>query len=182
MNKLWILLALIALIGCQNDYTPKPNGFARIDFPKKEIIKSNLNCPFEFKIPKYLNVINKKEHCWLDLYFEDFDANIHISYKKINNNIDKYIEQSRDLAYKHSRVAEAIKEQAFVNDSLNVYGLVYTYEGATASGIQFYLTDSTNHFVRAALYFNTAQNDSIIPINNFVTDDVYRIIESWKWK
>ena len=96
--------------------------------------------------------------------------------------MSKYIEESRDLAFKHSRVAEAINEQAFINNNSNVYGLVYTFEGVTASGVQLYLTDSTNHFVRGALYFNSAINDSIQPINNFINEDVYNIIESWEWK
>lgn len=182
MNKIYFILSLFILLSCQNEYTPKPNAFSRIDLPKKEFITSDLECPFEFKLPNYFSIQNTSEFCWKDLYFEKFDATIYMSYKEINNNLNIYIEESRDLAYKHSRVAEAIKEQEFINDSLDVFGLVYTFEGATASGVQFYLTDSTNHFVRGALYFNTAQNDSIVPINNFITQDVYSIVESWNWK
>jgi hypothetical protein len=59
---------------------------------------------------------------------------------------------------------------------------VYSFQGNTATPLQFFLTDSANHFVRGALYFNTAVNDSIIPISNFIKDDIYAIIESWKWE
>ena len=40
--------------------------------------------------------------------------------------------------------------------------MVYTFQGSTATPMQFYLTDSLNHFVRGALYFNSAQNDSLL--------------------
>ena len=105
-----------------------------------------------------------------------------MSYKKINNNLNKHIETTNDLAYKHSKVAEGITEQAYQNNIKNLYGIVYDFQGNTATAMQFYLTDSTKHFVRGALYFETEINDSIIPINNFLKDDIYHLIESWEWK
>jgi gliding motility-associated lipoprotein GldD len=181
MNKLWIIL-IASLMACNEAYTPKPKGFSRIDFPEKKWMKSNIDCPFTFEIPSYIEIEKRNQYCWFDLVFTPFNGTLHMSYKKVEENVSKYIEESRDLAFKHSRVAEAINEQAFINNNSNVYGLVYTFEGVTASGVQFYLTDSTNHFVRGALYFNSAINDSIQPINNFINEDVYNIIESWEWK
>jgi len=181
MNKFWILL-IIPFLACNEGYTPKPKGYSRIDFPQKIWTISNLNCPFQFQTPTYSTIEKREQNCWFDLTFKQFNGTLHMSYKKVKGNVNKYIEESRDLAFKHSRVAEAINEQAFINEKSDVYGLVYTFEGATASGMQFYLTDSTEHFVRGALYFNSAINDSIIPINNFINKDVYSIIESWQWK
>ena len=181
MNKFWLVL-LIPFIACNQSYTPKPKGFARIDFPEKNWSLSDIDCPFDFQKPSYLRVIEKKENCWFDLYFEQFNGTLHMSYKEVNDNVNTYVEESRNLAFKHSKLANAINEQAFINKKSTVYGLVYTFEGATATGMQFYLTDSTKHFVRGALYFNTAMNDSLIPINNFINQDVYNIIESWEWK
>jgi gliding motility-associated lipoprotein GldD len=181
MNKLWLVF-LIPFIACNQSYTPKPEGYTRIDFPEKNWIKAEIDCPFEFQKPSYLTIKEKKENCWFDLYFKQFNGTIHMSYKEVDRNVSQYIEESRSLAFKHSKIADAINEQAFINKQSNVYGLVYTFEGETASAMQFYLTDSSNHFVRGALYFNTAINDSILPINNFINQDVYNIIESWEWK
>ena len=47
--------------------------------------------------------------------------------------------------------------------------------------LQFYLTDSTNHFLRGALYFNTEVNDSIAPVSIFLKDDIKHLIESFRW-
>ena len=92
------------------------------------------------------------------------------------------VENTNDLAYKHTKVAEGITEQAYQNTAKNLYGIVYDFQGNTATAMQFYLTDSIKHFVRGALYFETEINDSIIPINNFLKDDIYHLIESWEWK
>ena len=63
-----------------------------------------------------------------------------------------------------------------------VFGMLYDYEGITATSSQFYLTDSVEHFFRGSFYFNTEINDSIAPINNFVKEDVRFLIESFRWK
>ena len=96
---------------------------------------------------------------------------LHVSYFKLKNNLFEHLEESRNLAYKHQVIADGITEQVFVNDSLKVY-VLYDYYGVTATSIQFCLTDSTNHFFRGALYFNSEINDSITPINIFLKEDM----------
>ena len=181
MNKACAILLLV-FIGCSIEYTPKPKGFLRVDLPAKEVVKSNMDCPFSFEHPVYSSISNRKTNCWFDVDFNSLEGKLHMSYKTIKGDLNKHIEESRELAYKHSTVAEAINEQAFINDSIEVYGLVYTFEGKTASPMQFYLTDSSEHFVRGALYFNTHLNDSIQPISDFIISDIYQMIESWDWK
>jgi len=64
-----------------------------------------------------------------------------------------------------------------------VYGIVYNVEGPAASPYQFFVTDSTHHFLRGALYFNTqARPDSLAPVAAFMKADVNRLIETLKWK
>ena len=86
------------------------------------------------------------------------------------------------MAYKHSRVAEGIIEQSYQNHEKKVFGIVYDFEGSTATAIQFYLTDSAHHFVRGALYFNSEMNDSITPVSDFIKADIYHLVDSWEWK
>ncbi len=65
----------------------------------------------------------------------------------------------------------------------NVYGTVYEIAGDAASSIQFFLTDSTKHYLRGALYFNAQPNkDSLAPLINFVREDIVVLIESFEWK
>ena len=183
MNNKFYLLFIIILYACNNDYSPKPRGFYRIDLPVQSAKLFYSDCPYIFLKPVYSNInFNYKDECWFDLEFKEYNAKVHMSYKKINNNLNIYTEDSRLLAYKHAQVAEAISEQVFINDSSQVYAMVYTFNGKTATPLQFYISDSLNHFVRGALYFNTPQSDSIYPISNFIKNDIYRIIEGWEWK
>lgn len=181
MNKIYIFLVFV-FASCAQDYTPKPRGFSRIDFPEKTYIDYSSNCPFKFQKPIYSSVENRGEYCWLNLQFESLNGTLHLSYKALDNDLFKYVEESRTLAYKHVMKADAISEQVFDNPDKSVYGLVYSFEGQSATPLQFYLTDSTSHFVRGALYFNTEMNDSIKPINLFVSKDVYHLIEQFQWQ
>ena len=188
-KKILILSLCLFFIACDNSYFPKPRGFFRIDLPQKNYISfDSIGFPYSFFIPDYVEIKpdyeNINESHWIDLYYTPFDASLHISYKKVNNNLNVYLDDARTFVNKHIPKANAIQENLFVNESQQVYGLVYTIEGSdAASPLQFYLTDSTTHFIRAALYFNfTPNNDSLEPVINFIKQDISFMIESFKWK
>jgi len=70
-----------------------------------------------------------------------------------------------------------------MNDSAKVYGLIYEFGGNTASSLQFYVTDSTRHFMRGALYFFALPNaDSVAPVYDFLKKDIYHMIETFRWR
>ncbi len=96
--------------------------------------------------------------------------------------LDSLIEDSRTLTFKHVVKAEAISEQFFTNPETNVHGLLYKLKGNTASSIQFFVTDSVRHFLRAALYFSVRPNkDSLAPAIDFIGEDVERMMRSVEW-
>lgn len=96
--------------------------------------------------------------------------------------LNEFMEETRTLAYKHSIKANAIQEQVFMNPGENVYGLIYKIEGNAASPMQFFLTDSTNHFLRGALYIRDVPNiDSLKPVIDFLEPDIIRLIETTTW-
>ena len=179
--KLYLFIFFF-LFSCNSDYTPKPRGFFKLNLPLKEYKLIQLNCPFYFETPVYSKLTTYKNKCLFDIEYINLDSKLHVTYLPINDNLFENTEQSRDLAYKHNIVADAISEQLYINDSLNVYGIVYDYSGSTATALQFFLTDSVNHFFRGALYFNTEISDSIKPLNNFIKQDVKHMIETFRWK
>lgn len=62
-------------------------------------------------------------------------------------------------------------------------GFAFEMKGPAASPFQFFLSDSTNHFFRGALYFNTqARPDSLAPVYEFVREDLMKMIETFEWK
>ena len=182
MNKTILILISISLLSCRENYTPKPRGFFKLSFLEKQFQQYNQDCPFTFQFPTYSKIQNLEKDCFFNLNFSDYKATLHISYFSVNRNLYQHIEESRALAYKHSIKANAISEQPFIDKKNKVFGLVYDYQGTTATALQFYLTDSTNHFFRGALYFDTEVNDSILPVSNFLQEDIKFLIESFQWK
>ena len=98
--------------------------------------------------------------------------------------MDKYLEDSYSMMIKHISRAVGIRDSVVINRDRKVYGLVYFLEGeGVASPLQFYLTDSVNHFMRGSLYFNVrTNNDSLAPVIDFITDDIRHLIETIEWK
>ncbi len=190
MNYLYILFLPVLLFffdSCKKDHTPKPRGYFRISFPSKQYKPLGLSVPYNFQIPTYsipgLDSLSPDQPDWITIEVPANHAQIHLSYKKINKNLDKYIEESRSLAYKHSQKASAIDEQLFINRSKKVYGTIYNIKGNAASPMQFYLTDSISHFLRGSLYIKEVPNsDSLQPVISFLTKDVLQLIKTTEWK
>jgi gliding motility-associated lipoprotein GldD len=64
-----------------------------------------------------------------------------------------------------------------------VYGTLFRVVGEAASQVQFFLTDSTDHFLVGSLYFYTRPNyDSLMPAAQYVENDLMRLMESFEWK
>ncbi len=180
---------LLTSCGSDDDDTiaPKPHAYFRLSFPEKKYVKYDSVCPFTFEMPAYSKMENDHypgaQPCWLNLNFPTFNGTLHLSYKPVNGNIKGYLEDTYTLASKHQVKASGIEEQLISRPESKVYGLVYDIEGNAASSIQFFLTDSTKHFIRGALYFNVAPNtDSISPVVNFIRKDIYHLIETFEWK
>ncbi len=168
--------------------SPKPRTYFRLSFPSKSYTVYNpADCPFRFEIPTYSKILidndANAEPCFLNLDFPSFNARLHLSYKPVNKNLNGYLEQTYSMTAKHQIKASGIEEQLVSKAASKVYGLIYNIDGNAASSIQFFLTDSTSHFIRGALYFNVAPNiDSIRPVLEFVRKDIQHLIETFEWK
>jgi gliding motility-associated lipoprotein GldD len=107
-----------------------------------------------------------------------------VSYKEIGKNkFDSLVNDAFKLSYKqHTYKASAIEDSAMVTPN-NVHGMYFTLAGNTATANQFFLTDSTRHFLRGALYFAATPNeDSISIVNDFLKKDLLHLINTLKWK
>ncbi len=191
INKLSVGFALstiIVLSSCGNDPLPKPTGYFRIDLPEKtyQEVADSIPFPFTFELPQY-GVVNlkrtKEQENFFNVDFSKYGARIHFSYFPVENNISKLLEESRTLSYKHTEKAQEINEELIINEENRVFGTYYSIEGNAASSDQFFITDSSNHFLRGALYFNVAPNpDSIRPVGEFIKKDIVHLIETFRWK
>lgn len=182
----YLLLIAVSFASC-NEYFPKPRGYFRIDLPeKKYVLYSSESCPFSFEYPVYANILKDSsgstEPCWMNIEFPGLNGKIHLSYKSINKNFARFSEDSRVLAYKHTIKAEAITE-TLIHKEGNINGIKYNIDGDAASSVQFFVSDSNNHFLRGALYFSVlTRKDSLAPVIQFIEKDIDHLIETIRWK
>jgi gliding motility-associated lipoprotein GldD len=54
--------------------------------------------------------------------------------------------------------------------------------GEVPSHFQFFVTDSTQHFLRGALYFPSVQEDSLSPVIEYVKKDIIHMLNTLEWK
>jgi gliding motility-associated lipoprotein GldD len=190
-NGVLLAMAVLVVFGlgsCNSDHTPKPKGFMRIDLPTKSYQAVETDCPFSFETAVYSNFVvdmkNAAEPCWFNIEYPQFKAKLHCSYKHVDGNLKEFLEESRTLTNKHISKATNIEENLILRPEARVFGTLYLVDGnEAASPLQFHITDSTEHFLRAALYFNVPpSNDSLAPVIDFLEEDVMRMIETFKWR
>ncbi len=184
-----ILLTVLFFVGCTHNYSPKPRGYFRIEFPEKTYHTFSPSCPYLFDIPHYAEMepdrSNDAQPCWMDIKFPQFNASIHLSYLPIRdeNNFHELVEDARTFAFNHTVRATAIDQQRISHPEAGVYGLKYEIKGNAASSVQFFVTDSTRHYLRGALYFHEKPRlDSIQPVLDFIKADIDTLIYSLRWK
>lgn len=192
--KYFIFFTLTVLaLGCYEEvHVPKPRGYFAVEFPKKEYTQFNKEgYPYSFEYPVYGTIekdtmfFDKKTEnpWWINIEYEKLGGKVFISYKEINSKagLEKLLEDSYQLSHYHTKKADYINEPVFHTEN-NVHGVYYEVGGNAASAFQFYATDSVNHFLRGALYFDVAPNkDSLAPINEFLIQDIEHMVQSIKW-
>jgi gliding motility-associated lipoprotein GldD len=188
--KFLCFLAIVILLAssCGDSYIPKPRGYFRIDFPEKNYQAFDTTFPYTFEYPVYTKIFPDSstltEPFWINIVYPAFHAQVHISYKALRDNLKDYLEDSRTLVNKHIPKANSISQREYSDTINRVFGLVYDIKGSeAASTCQFYLTDSTTHFLRGALYFNLVpNNDSLSPVIDFLKADIEHMISTFRWK
>lgn len=190
MNKIItaVLIALAFAFSCKTNYTPKPYGYPRIDFPEKQYrLFDSIGFPYSFEYPVYgqitKDVDKNTEPYWINIEFNQYKCKIYLSYKPLKNNASTYIDDAHRLAYAHAAKADAIDEKIIMDEKRNVYGIIYDIQGNTASSFQFFTTDSLKNFLRGSLYFEAQPNkDSLATAISFFQKDILHLIETLHWK
>ncbi len=185
-----ILMGLI-VSSCDNPQqtTPKPRTYPKVDYPEKRYQVFDLeDCPFRFEYPEYAEISRdttyfgeKMEHpCWFNIVFPDFDAQLYCTYYMVDdrNQYDKYVRDAFKIAGKINDRSHFMEEIPIRNPG----GLIFRFEGPAASPMQFYISDTTKHFLKSALYFNTQiRPDSLEPVIEFLEKDMFHMIGTFEW-
>lgn len=190
--KMFAIVFVILLSACNSPFTPKPKGFFKIGMPEKQYKLFNQpGYPYSFEYPVYATITKDtsffgeapENPWWINIAFPDFDGKLYISYKQIGQySLTKLVDDAFTLTNKHTMKAYAINDSLFTTPN-GVHGVFFTVEGNVATANQFFLTDSTRHFLRGALYFDATPNqDSLLPVQQFLVADMKHLMNSFRWK
>lgn len=183
---------ILVIASCNANYTPKPKGYFKIEFPSKAYKSfSEPGYPYTFEYPVYASVVkdttyfeDKPENpWWINIDFPQFNGKIYVSYKDIGvQQFDKLREDAYKLTYKHTGKASNIEDSLF-ETPLGAHGVFFNVEGNVATAKQFFITDTVRHFLRGALYFDATPNeDSLGIVYHFLQQDMQHLINTFRWK
>lgn len=193
--RLFFLGFILTLFSCgtsseeDKSSLPRPKGFPLLAIPSHQYQALENGHPFSFDVSK--QAIVKKdtfalaEPHWMYIYYPRWDAFIQLTYKSVGGDrkkLDKMIRDSYVLASKHQMKANRI-EDAILTTRDGRKATVIELEGEVATPFQFFATDSTTHFLRGAVYLNTAmKNDSLAPVIRYLKEDAIHLIQTLRWK
>ncbi len=191
-TKYIAFLGVLFTIACNSDYNPKPKGYFKIDFPEKKYqVFDQPGYPYLFEYPVYAKVVKDSSFFgeatenpwWINIDFPQFNGTIHVSYKEIGKNkFDKLVNDAFTMTNKHTLKAYSI-DDSLMETPNNIHGMFFKVGGNVATASQFFVTDTTRHFLRGALYFDATPNeDSLGIVNAFVLDDMKHMINTFRWK
>ena len=182
LARFFLWITTVFVMGCERVQQPKPNAQLLLQYPEPDYKEAPNIFPFDFEYNDWA------ELKWVtkiapDLYYPKMKATLYLSYVGVENNMDSLLNDAYQLPVKHMTKAEEIPERVFMAPEKRVYGTLFTVVGNAASQLQFFLTDSTDHFLIGSLYFYSRPNyDSIMPAAKYVERDVIHLMETLRWR
>lgn len=181
-------IGLITLFSCTREYLPKPIGYNRLVLPEPVYRSLPDSLPYRFEYSQHAKLLADtswiRERFWIEIYYPQLKANVHLTYKKVENSeqlLKEFLNDAYTLTAKHQIKAYAIDE-VIVKTPLGQTAIVVELDGDVPSQMQFTITDSTQNFLRGALYFNTkVQNDSLRPAIEYMKKDIMHLINTFIW-
>ena len=175
-------MGLTFFLSCSDDALPKPKSFLSLEYPVSDYQQFINGCPYSFAISQECN-IRFSDDCNAVITYPELKAQIHITYKRVHTNLSEILSDADKLTTKHTVKADAIIPHPFENKQHRVYGMLNEVQGASASNVQFYVTDSVHHVLTAALYFKVQPNyDSLYPAIDYIKNDMMHMMETLEWK
>ena len=207
---LGVVIISLWIIACNSTYTSKKKGYYKIDFPeRKYVVFQQEGFPYTFEYPAYAKIIKDSTYFdataenpyWINIDFPQFGGRIFLSYKIIGgksvykikqangtykdstgfNSFDNMVNDSYNLTNKNQAITSAIKDSV-MHTANGVTGIFFKVGGNAATAKQFFLSDTTQNFIRGALYFDVTPNaDSLKPVQDFLQEDIAHMINTFKW-
>ena len=189
MNRLFSALPILfILFSCgQEQLTPKPPTYLRLELPKAVYENYEDDCGYSFKLNNNYSVEkapvqNQGFNCHRRIQLGDLNGTIFFRFMKMEEPVAFYINNSIDEVEVHQVKATNIKDKKIIRQEDRVFGTVFELRGDVATPFQFYLTDSTDQFIYAEILFNSRPNyDSLKPSLDYLKKDLDTLLNTFKW-
>ena len=185
-----VLAVWSAGCGHRDDETPKPQAYLRIDLPPHDYdVCDTMALPFTFERSTLSQIEWKKSkpgENWFTLTYPKYKGYVFMTYKAIRG--EKELRAQVDTSYQfvesHFSFSSGVDENKFVDRQHQLYGMTYHLKGQNvASTYQFWVSDSSRHFLHGAMYIDcTPNNDSLAPVLKYIQEDMDHLIESVRWR
>ncbi len=182
-------MSLVLTYSCEEALVPKPKAYLRLSYLEAQYVLFDHNASFSFEKNIWCDVYQSvstavSEKKQMNLVYTAQNAILYCTYASLKtNDLKSLLLDAQSRTQKHTIKADAIEMQPYEDEVNKVYGMMYDVSGNAASPVQFYVTDSLNHFLSGALYFSSQPNyDSILPAISYVRSDVRKMLETLRWK
>lgn len=170
----------------ESNYLPREKGFLRLEFEKPTYNtfsdeSSALNFIYNDAYSSFEIVSDEK----IVLRYKDIKISIVLSDVKLENisSFEESIQNFYMFLEPHRKKSNQISIKEFTSADNKRFAKVIEMRGQVASPLQFYVTDSINHFLFGSMnIMEKSDYDSIYPSVMYVKNDIFSIIESVNWE
>ncbi|UXP33585.1 gliding motility lipoprotein GldD [Reichenbachiella agarivorans] len=181
-------MAIVLLVSCESHYVPKPKGYNRIEMSPSVFRAMPDSFPYLFEYPTSAEIVKDgswiSERYWIDLHYPAYNADIQVTYKPVKQDravLEELLKDSYKLTSEHGVKAYSIDESV-VKLPNGMSATLMELSGEVPSQFQFHVTDSTEHFLRCALYFKSStENDSLRPVIDHIKMDMVHMLNTLEW-
>ena len=190
-NSFIILLIISIIFSSCNDPAPvpKPPTYLNINFPDHSYTYVKGDCPYEFKLASlytYKTIENSNfNSCIQEINLGPLNGSLYLYYIALpsKDSLAEIINFANDKVDEHKIIADKIEFVQIIDPKNSVFGTFFELKGNVATNFQFYLTDSSQNFVRGEVLLNCRPNyDSLRPSLDYLKVDLLEMVHNFKWR
>ena len=184
-----LVVIFLATSACNDtNPVPKPSTFLRTEFPEHAYRPYLSPQNFRFSLadlymPKTFEQA-KSNYSVQEIDLGPLNGTLFLYYLRLPNkdSLSEIINFANDKVDEHKIMADKIDFEQIIEPQKRVFGTFFELKGNVATNFQFYLTDSSQHFLRGEVLLNCRPNyDSLRPTLQYLKTDLQTLIKSFKW-
>lgn len=190
-SSILFLISVLLFGSCQDEkQIPKPPTYLKAQLPVHSYHREVFEAPFEFNISDLFTLKSTikcdTNYCEQEIDLgRELNGTINLFYKKIEHqdSLASLINFSNKEVDFHKIKADQIEFDQIIDSKNRVFGTLFELKGDVATNYQFYLTDSSENFLRGELILNCVPNyDSLRNVLSYLREDLDVMLNTFAWK